>query len=71
MNLLRSMGQLLLGPREEPEQVQTRRMPDAEAVATAITELAERLHEDGRDRENIMPLLQRLPGSTVGVECSW
>ena len=57
------MGQLLLGPREEPEQVQTRRVPDAAAVATAITELAERLHDDERERENIMPLLQRLPES--------
>jgi hypothetical protein len=63
MNLFRSMGQLLLGPREEPEQVQTRRVPDAAAVATAITELAERLHDDERERENIMPLLQRLPES--------
>ena len=50
------MGQLLLGPREVPEQVQTRRVPDAAAVATAITELAERLHNDERERENIMPL---------------
>ena len=57
------MGQLLLGPREVPEQVQTRRVPDAAAVATAITELAERLHNDERERENIMPLLQRLPES--------
>ncbi len=57
------MGQLLLGPREEPEQVQTRRAPDAAAVATAITEIAARLHQDEHQRENIIPLLQRLPES--------
>lgn len=57
------MGQLLLGPPEEPEPVHARRVPDAAAVATAITELAERLHEDEQDRQNIMPLLRQLPES--------
>jgi hypothetical protein len=63
MNLIRSMGQLLLGRQEVPQPQNTPRAPDAATVATAITEIAQRLHDDDHDRQTIMPLLQRLPDS--------